>query len=79
MREAAARAARVVVTGVVAECCAQSTVLAGIDLGHRMVYLTDAVAGVPPESEAQAEAIVSYMTVPNTEKLTTGFFFFLCQ
>ena len=54
VREAAARADRVVVTGVVAECCVLSTVLAGIDLGHRMVYLTDAVAGVTPESEAQA-------------------------
>ena len=49
-----------------------ATVLAGIDLGHRMVYLTDAVAGVTPESEAQAEAIVSYLTVPHTEVLTTG-------
>ena len=55
-----------------AECCVLSTVLAGIDLGHRMVYLTDAVAGVTPESEAQAEAIVSYLTVPHTEVLTTG-------
>lgn len=72
VREAAARADRVVVTGVVAECCVLSTVLAGIDLGHRMVYLTDAVAGVTPESEAQAEAIVSYLTVPHTEVLTTG-------
>ena len=54
------------------ECCVLSTVLAGIDLGHRMVYLTDAVAGVTPESEAQAEAIVSYLTVPHTEVLTTG-------
>ena len=72
LREAAARADRVVVTGVVAECCVLSTVLAGIDLGHRMVYLTDAVAGVTPESEAQAEAIVSYLTVPHTEVLTTG-------
>ena len=62
VREAAARADRVVVTGVVAECCVLSTVLAGIDLGHRMVYLT----------EAQAEAIVSYLTVPHTEVLTTG-------
>lgn len=72
VREAVARADRVVVTGVVAECCVLSTVLAGIDLGHRMVYLTDAVAGVTPESEAQAEAIVSYLTVPHTEVLTTG-------
>ena len=80
VREAAARADRVVVTGVVAECCVLSTVLAGIDLGHRMVYLTDAVAGSPFQHElilglryfAFVEAIVSYLTVPHTEVLTTG-------
>lgn len=71
--EAAARRARqVVLTGVVAECCVLATALAGIDLGFRMVYLTDAVSGLTPESEAQTRAILSYLAPLHTRILTTA-------
>lgn len=52
---------RVVVTGVVAECCVLSTVMALIDEGVPFVYLPDAVSGLTDKSEEEAKAIVSYM------------------
>lgn len=52
--EMAHRADCVAVCGVVAECCVLSTVMALIDMGCRVVYLTDAVAG---ESEATMKAV----------------------
>ena len=71
VQQAARRARQVVLTGVVAECCVLATALAGIDLGHRMVYLTDAVSGLSPESEAQTQAILSYLAPLHTRILTT--------
>ena len=37
---------RIVLSGVVAECCVLSTFFEGTDAGYRFVYLTDACAGV---------------------------------
>lgn len=70
--EAARRARQVVLTGVVAECCVLATALAGIDLGHRMVYLTDAVAGLTSQTEAQARDILSCLSPLHTRIMTTG-------
>ncbi len=69
--QAARRARQVVLTGVVAECCVLATALAGIDLGHRMVYLTDAVSGLSPETEDQTRAILSYLAPLHTRIMTT--------
>lgn len=56
---AARRAERVVVTGVVAECCVLSTVFALIDEGIYTVYLTDGVSGLDRPKEQAAELILS--------------------
>ena len=48
-----------------------ATALAGIDLGHRIVYLTDAVAGLSTESQAQAQAVLSYLAPLHTRIMTT--------
>ena len=45
--------------------------LAGIDLGHRIVYLTDAVAGLSTECQAQAQAVLSYLAPLHTRIMTT--------
>ena len=71
VKQAAQRARQVVVTGVVAECCVLATALAGIDLGHRIVYLTDAVAGLSTDSQAQAQAVLSYLAPLHTRIMTT--------
>lgn len=56
---AAKKADRVVITGVVAECCVLSTVLALIDAGIYTVYLKDGVSGLDREKEAATELVLS--------------------
>ncbi len=42
---------RVVLTGVVAECCVLATMMDAIDLGFRTVYLTDCISGQSEKNE----------------------------
>jgi Amidases related to nicotinamidase len=49
--EACKKARRVVVTGVVAECCVLSTVFSLIDEGIYTVYVTDGVSGLDKPKE----------------------------
>lgn len=77
VRRAAADARRVAVTGVVAECCVLSTVLAGIDAGCHMVYLRDAVSGLSEQNEAYTAALVEsfgalHTTVTDTAQYLRG-------
>lgn len=53
------KAKRVIITGVVAECCVLSTVLALIDEGIYTVYLTDAVSGLDTPKEEATKLILS--------------------
>ena len=55
VRELAKHASRVVISGVVAECCVLSTALSAIDAGCKVIYLTDAVAGLNATSRKEAE------------------------
>lgn len=57
--ETARRVDRVVISGVVAECCVLSTVMGLIDAGIYVVYLTDGVSGLDKEKEAAAKLILS--------------------
>lgn len=61
LRELVGSYDRVVVTGVVAECCVLATVFSLVDAGIPFVYLQDAVSGLCRESENEAKSIVSYM------------------
>lgn len=56
---AARQADRVIITGVVAECCVLSTVFALIDEGIYTVYLTDGVSGLDRPKEQATERILS--------------------
>ena len=67
---AARRADRVVVTGVVAECCVLSTVFALIDAGIYTIYLTDGVSGLTREKEAAAELTLSGLAPLHLELMT---------
>ena len=69
--EAAKHADHLVISGVVAECCVLSTVLSAIDAGCKVIYLTDAVAGLTEISRKEAEKIVSYFAPLHTELMTT--------
>lgn len=71
MYDAARQAGRVVVTGVVAECCVLSTVLALMDAGIYVVYLTDGVSGLSREKEAATELILSGLSPLQIALMTT--------
>lgn len=59
VKNAAQKAGRVLLSGVVAECCILSTLLAGIDEGCKMIYLKDAVSGITAASEQETQNIIS--------------------
>lgn len=69
--EAAKRADRVAVSGVVAECCVLSTVFALIDAGIYVIYLTDAVSGLDKEKEAATELTLSGLAPLHLSMMTT--------
>ena len=58
LREAAQKAGRVILTGVVAECCVLFTAIDLIDLGCKLVYLKDACSGFTKEKEAATELVL---------------------
>lgn len=68
--EAAKKADHVVVTGVVAECCVLSTVMALIDLGVSVIYLTDGVAGISKETEAAVELVLAGLEPLHVRRMT---------
>ncbi|MBQ0004581.1 MAG: cysteine hydrolase [Clostridiales bacterium] len=59
LQEALYRADRIAVCGVVAECCVLATVMALIDKGLKVVYLTDAVAGESAETASAVELVLA--------------------
>ena len=67
---AAKKADRVVVTGVVAECCVLSTVFALIDAGIYVIYLTDGVSGLDKEKEAATELTLSGLAPLHVSMMT---------
>ena len=48
---------RILLAGVVAECCVLSTLMAAMDAGKKVVYLTDCVAGQSEEYERAVQKI----------------------
>lgn len=72
LREAAQQSGRVVLTGVVAECCVLFTALDLIDLGSRLVYLTDACSGFTKEKEAATELVLQGLSPLHCQLMTTG-------
>lgn len=65
------KAARVVITGVVAECCVLSTVFALMDRGIYVVYLTDAVSGLDRPKELATELVLSGLSPLHVKMMTT--------
>lgn len=66
------RGGRVVLTGVVAECCVLWTACAAIDLGCHVLYLTDAVSGLDRPKEAASELVLSGLAPLQCELMTTA-------
>lgn len=66
------RGGRVVLTGVVAECCVLWTACAAIDLGCHVLYLTDAVSGLDRSKEAASELVLSGLAPLQCELMSAG-------
>ena len=63
---------RIVLTGVVAECCVLATFFEGTDAGYRFIYLTDACAGVDADSERAVQTILQGLSPLHVELMTTA-------
>lgn len=68
--EACKKADRVIVGGVVAECCVIATVWALIDAGIKTVYLTDGVSGFDRAKEDATELTLSGLCPLHVEMMT---------
>lgn len=62
---------RVIITGVVAECCVLSTVMHLIDEGIYCIYLTDGVSGFDIPKEKATELVFSGLSPLHLEMMTT--------
>ncbi|MDY6306390.1 MAG: isochorismatase family protein [Oribacterium sp.] len=62
---------RIVLSGVVAECCVLSTFFEGTDLGYRFIYLTDACAGQNTEKEKAVMKAIEGLSPLHVEFMTT--------
>ena len=68
--QAAKKAKRVVITGVIAECCVLSTVFELIDQGIYTIYLTDGVSGLDRPKEEATELILSGLSPLHLQMMT---------
>ena len=65
-----ARAGRIVITGVMSECCVLATAIDAIDTGTPVVYLTDACSGSTQEYEDMATAMMEFASPTHTAVMT---------
>ncbi len=63
---------RVILSGVVAECCVLSTAFSLIDEGVHIIYLSDAVAGINEETEKSVITVLSGLEPLHVEIMTTA-------
>lgn len=71
VKKAASNSERVVITGVIAECCVLSTVFALIDAGVYVIYLKDAISGLDRPKEEATELILSGLCPLHLSMMTT--------
>lgn len=57
---------RIVLTGVVADCCVLATMMEAIDNGYKVVYLMDCVAGSTIENEEAVKRIAETLSPVQT-------------
>ena len=70
--ETTAHGGRVVLTGVVAECCVLSTAFDAIDLGCEFIYVTDAVSGFDRPREDASILMLSGLSPLHGKIMDTG-------
>lgn len=61
---------RIVLTGVVAECCVLATMMDAIDLGVEVIYLDDCIAGCSAENEQMIRTLAQSFSPMHTQVMT---------
>ena len=64
------RSPRVVLAGVVAECCVLATLMDAIDLGYEVIYLHDCISGCTPANEKAVIALAKTFSPIHTHIVT---------
>ena len=62
---------RVVLTGVVAECCVLATMMDAIDLGYEVVYLYDCISGFTAENEKMIRTLAESFSPIHTRVMSS--------
>ena len=62
---------RVVLTGVVAECCVLATMLDAIDLGYEVIYLFDCISGFSDENEKIIQTLAEAFSPIHTQVMSS--------
>ncbi|MCR5762101.1 MAG: isochorismatase family protein [Treponema sp.] len=70
VRKQALNAGRVILTGVVAECCVLYTALEAMDMGCKVIYLTDCTSGFTKEKEDATKLIFSGLCPLHIQMMT---------
>ncbi len=65
-----ARAGRIIITGVMSECCVLATAIDAIDTGTPVVYLTDACSGSSQEFEDMVVSLMEFASPTHTAVMT---------
>ena len=63
---------RIVLAGVVAECCVLATMMDAMDLGYEVVYLYDCISGCTAEYEQSIRALAEMFSPVHTRVLSSG-------
>ena len=71
LKELALKNKRLIITGVVAECCVLSTCFEAIDLGIKFIYLSDAISGINDKTEQSCINILNGLCPVHLDIMTT--------
>lgn len=63
---------RVVLTGVVAECCVMATMMDAIDLGYEVIYLYDCISGLTDENEELVRILAESFSPIHTQVMSSA-------
>lgn len=63
---------RVVLTGVVAECCILATMMDAIDLGYEVIYLYDCISGQTDENEEMIRTLAESFSPIHTQVMSSS-------
>lgn len=72
--EMARKADHILIAGVVAECCVLATMIDAIDEGHKVIYLTDCVAGMTQKNEEAIQQIAESFSPMHVKVMDSHFY-----